>query len=247
MDGTGSGRGGDPIRSRTARRACGLADRAAYTVAVAALDPVGDAGTDGVAALTEALGHLPAVSFAVAPCAGDEAAAVVAHEDDTADAVKERLREVAPLVEACRPGSAWRVGLSTPVTAPAALNTALAQARYALAATRVTPLPSPRVAGLGDLDGLALLLAGVPAGIREIYRGTVLAPLLGAVRGSGAMLLETLEVFLAHDGSWARTAEALHVHVNTVHYRVERIEALTGRDLSRLDDRLDLRAALLCG
>ncbi|MGW3402435.1 PucR family transcriptional regulator, partial [Streptomyces zhihengii] len=60
------------------------------------------------------------------------------------------------------------------------------------------------------------------------------------------MLLETLETFLAHDCSWARTAEALHVHVNTVHYRVERIEALTGRDLSRLDDRADLRAALLC-
>ncbi|WP_411074206.1 PucR family transcriptional regulator [Streptomyces sp. cmx-4-7] len=60
------------------------------------------------------------------------------------------------------------------------------------------------------------------------------------------MLLETLEAFLAHDCSWTRTAEALHIHVNTVHYRVERIETLTGRDLSRLDDRADLRAALLC-
>ncbi|WP_436843350.1 helix-turn-helix domain-containing protein [Streptomyces narbonensis] len=35
-----------------------------------------------------------------------------------------------------------------------------------------------------------------------------------------------VRVFLAHDCSWARTGEALHV--NTVHYRVERIEALTG-------------------
>ncbi|MFI9121190.1 PucR family transcriptional regulator [Streptomyces bikiniensis] len=60
------------------------------------------------------------------------------------------------------------------------------------------------------------------------------------------MLLETLEVLLAHDCSWTRTAEALRIHVNTVHYRVERIEVLTGRDLSRLDDRVDLRAALLC-
>ncbi|MET8424465.1 helix-turn-helix domain-containing protein [Nocardia sp. NPDC004860] len=30
----------------------------------------------------------------------------------------------------------------------------------------------------------------------------------------------------------------------SVHYRIERIERLTGRDLSRLDDRIDLRAAL---
>ncbi|MEU1227843.1 helix-turn-helix domain-containing protein [Streptomyces sp. NPDC005828] len=62
---------------------------------------------------------------------------------------------------------------------------------------------------------------------------------------AGTMLLETPEVFLAHGCSWVRTAEALHVHVNTVHYRVERIEALTGRDLSRLDHKAELRAALL--
>ncbi|MFE7053575.1 PucR family transcriptional regulator [Streptomyces californicus] len=67
-----------------------------------------------------------------------------------------------------------------------------------------------------------------------------------AAGGSRRMLLETLETFLAHNGSWARTAEALHLHVNTVHYRVQRIEQLTGRDLARLDHRLDLRAALSC-
>lgn len=43
-----------------------------------------------------------------------------------------------------------------------------------------------------------------------------------------------------------RTDEVLHLHVNTVHYRIQRIEHGTGRDLSRLYDRLDLRAALLC-
>ncbi|MFJ9823634.1 helix-turn-helix domain-containing protein [Streptomyces sp. NPDC101160] len=46
--------------------------------------------------------------------------------------------------------------------------------------------------------------------------------------------------------SWSRTAEALRIHVNTVRYRVDRIQALTGRDLSRLDQKADLRAALLC-
>ncbi|BFP53373.1 hypothetical protein SCMC78_31800 [Streptomyces sp. CMC78] len=46
--------------------------------------------------------------------------------------------------------------------------------------------------------------------------------------------------------SWARTAEALHLHVNTVHYRIQRVELLTGRDLARLDHELDLKAALLC-
>lgn len=82
--------------------------------------------------------------------------------------------------------------------------------------------------------------------MRHAYRETVLGPLVGGGRGASGMPLETLEVFLAKDCSWARTAEALHIHVNTVHYRVERIEALTGRDLSRLDHKVDLHAALLC-
>lgn len=233
-------------RLRGALASCGLADRAAYTVAVAALEPDGNGGADGVAALAEALGHLPSVASAVARGAGGETVAVLAHEGDAADGVRERLREVWPLIRDRRPEGTWRVGLSMPVTAPAALNGALAQARHALAAAPALAPPSPQVAGVRDLGGLALLLAGVPADVRDVYRETVLGPLNGAGRGSGAMLLETLEVFLAHDCSWTRTAEALHIHVNTVHYRVERIEVLTGRDLSRLDDRVDLRAALLC-
>ncbi|MFJ3499365.1 PucR family transcriptional regulator [Streptomyces sp. NPDC090135] len=243
----------DTERLRSTLASCGLADRAAYTVVVAALEPDGNGGADGVAGLTEALGHLPSVAFAVAPGAGDEATAVLAHEGGAADGATDdtaaRLREVWPLIRACRPESTWRVGLSLPATAPAELNTALAQARYVLAATPAAPSPpssAPCVAGLRDLDGLALLLAGVPADVRDVYRTTVLGPLIGAGRGSGTMLLETLEAFLAHDCSWTRTAEALHIHVNTVHYRVERIESLTGRDLSRLDDRVDLYAALLC-
>ncbi|WP_329284421.1 PucR family transcriptional regulator [Streptomyces sp. NBC_00691] len=235
----------DTDHLRGALASCGLGDRAAYTVVVAALEPNGAGGADGVAALTEALGHLPSAAFAVGPCAGDEVAAVLAHEADTTDDTRERLREVWPLIQACRPESTWRAGLSTRVSTPAELDTALTQARYALAAARTTTRPAPRVAGLRDLDGLALLLVGIPAAVREVYRATVLGALLGGGR-SGTMLLDTLEVFLAHDCSWTRTAEALHIHVNTVHYRVERIETLTGRDLSRLDDRVDLSAALLC-
>ncbi|MFJ6835446.1 helix-turn-helix domain-containing protein [Streptomyces sp. NPDC091209] len=36
------------------------------------------------------------------------------------------------------------------------------------------------------------------------------------------------------------------LHVNTVHYRVQRIEHFTGRDLSRPADRFDLWTVLLC-
>jgi DNA-binding PucR family transcriptional regulator len=36
----------------------------------------------------------------------------------------------------------------------------------------------------------------------------------------------------------------LHLHVNTLRYRVGRIEELTGRDLARFADRVDLYLAL---
>ncbi|MEU3609645.1 helix-turn-helix domain-containing protein [Streptomyces sp. NPDC035033] len=235
----------DTARLRSALAACGLGEAAAYTVVVAAPAPGGGPG-EAVAALAGALDHLPGAARAVAEGPGGEATAVVARGADAGYDVRARLGEVWPLLRARGPEAAPYAGVSCPVDAPERLGAAFAQARHALAAARAASPAEPRVAGLGDLDGLGMLLAGVPAGVRDAYRATVLGPLLGAGRGSGAMLLETLGAFLAHDCSWSRTAEALRVHVNTVHYRVGRIERLTGRDLSRLDHRADLYAALLC-
>ncbi|MFE1902333.1 helix-turn-helix domain-containing protein [Streptomyces gardneri] len=252
---------------------CGLPDRGGYTVVVASATPAAeeegaDAGS-AAAALAEALSHLPGISFAVGARPGGEALAVITHDavahDTTAQGmtaqdgapqdgpegvdrtVRAALRETWPLVHACRPTSALYAGVSEPVAGPAGLGAAVGQARYALAAAARTAAPhTAHVAAAEDLTSLEALLAGVPDDVREVYRTTVLGPLLRAGRSSNAQLLETLEVFLAHNCSWARTAETLHLHVNTVHYRVQRVEALTGRDLSRLDHRLDLRAALLC-
>ncbi|MGW4567556.1 universal stress protein [Streptomyces sp. NPDC004561] len=121
----------------------------------------------------------------------------------------------------------------------------LAQARYALTSSGTTAPRASLLTDAGALTGLDALLTGVPAEVRTAFSRTVLGPLLDG-RPPVAALLTTLETFLACDGSWARTAQALHLHVNTVHYRMQRIERLTGRDLSRLGDRLDLWAALLC-
>ncbi|WUT00721.1 helix-turn-helix domain-containing protein [Streptomyces sp. NBC_00708] len=232
----------DPERLRGALESCGLAGGPAYTVVTAVLEH----GEDGIPALGEALAHLPGAVFAVARGAGDEATAVVAHAREAAAGVGEQLREVWPLIRDCRPQSAWHAGVSGPVGTAADLNGALKQARYALAAARSPARGGTPVVVQGELSGVALLLAGVPSEVRAIYRDTVLGPLLDAGPKSGPMLLDTLRAFLSHDCSWARTAESLHIHVNTVHYRVQRIELLTGRDLSRLDNRLDLRTALLC-
>jgi PucR family transcriptional regulator, purine catabolism regulatory protein len=56
----------------------------------------------------------------------------------------------------------------------------------------------------------------------------VLGPVLEHDRSTGSELLASLELFLQHDGSWAKTAGALGVHRQTLVYRLRQIERLTG-------------------
>jgi len=60
----------------------------------------------------------------------------------------------------------------------------------------------------------------------------------------GTELEATLREFLNRNGQWAATAEALFLHVNTLRNRLDRIGALTGRDMSNFADRVDLFLAL---
>ncbi len=60
----------------------------------------------------------------------------------------------------------------------------------------------------------------------------------------GGALVETLAVFLDCSGSWTKAAARLHVHVNTLRYRIGRVEALAGVDLSDFTRRIDVYLAL---
>ncbi|MFB7177949.1 PucR family transcriptional regulator [Streptomyces sp. NPDC056257] len=184
-------------------------------------------------ALAEGLRHLDDASYAVGR------SVAVLHEDpDPAGEAAGRLRAVWPLLRQCGGAQAdLRLGVGAKAAGAEGLRASLSQARFALtAADEIVP-----VREVEELDTLAELMAGVPPEVRSVFATRILGAL-----GDG-MLRETLEVFLANNCSWARTAEALHLHVNTVHYRIERVEVLTGRDLSRLDHKLDLYAALRCG
>ncbi|MFI0715878.1 PucR family transcriptional regulator [Streptomyces inhibens] len=225
-----------------ALHACGLPTTGPYRVVVATLGGEEDGGA--LSALTEALRHSPGEPFAAGRLPGGEAVAVVHAGAGTEG--RTPLAEVWPALHACRPQTPLHAGVSGPVSTSGGLNSALDQARYALAAARAAAPEAARVTFVEDLSTLGGLLAGVPADVRTAFSSRVLSPLARGSSSSHRMLLETLEVFLAQHGSWARTAETLHLHVNTVHYRIQRIETLTGRDLSRLDHKLDLQAALLC-
>ncbi|MFQ3630643.1 PucR family transcriptional regulator [Roseiflexus sp.] len=105
-------------------------------------------------------------------------------------------------------------------------------------------LGNGRVLDFGDLGvyRLLLLLRESPE-LWEFYRST-LATLVDYDRDQHGELLKTLESFFEHNGNLARTAEALHIHRNTLLYRLMRIKEISGRDPDVAEDRLALWLAL---
>ncbi|WP_068163984.1 PucR family transcriptional regulator [Rhodococcus phenolicus] len=95
-----------------------------------------------------------------------------------------------------------------------------------------------------ELDSAVGLLAAVPDRVRRAFADRTLGQVLDYDRRSRAGLMTTLEAFLDCDGSWRRTADRLHLHPNTVRYRIGRVEALTGRNLAHTGDRLDVFLAV---
>jgi hypothetical protein len=57
-------------------------------------------------------------------------------------------------------------------------------------------------------------------------------------------LAETLRAYADCDLNVARAAELLNVHANTVHYRLRRVQELTGRDPRRFSELVELTTAL---
>jgi DNA-binding PucR family transcriptional regulator len=141
------------------------------------------------------------------------------------------------------------VGVSTPAEGVAALAGAVHEAGSArrLAALRVAGSAAGGFISVVTSDEVAsheLLLASVPGSVLRTFRERLLGPLLVYDEQHRAELLSTLREFLDCSGSWNACAAKMYVHVNTVRYRIRRIEELTGRDLSSLDDRVDFFLAL---
>ncbi|SDC42270.1 helix-turn-helix domain-containing protein [Actinokineospora iranica] len=217
------------------------ADRATPDVAAAVLAELA-ASLGVVSVLGKATG--PADSAASAGSAG-EVRAVWGVGRNRRDRV---LDELVGLVRLLEPGFGdvrFALGVGGSV-GPAGLSASLDQARNA---RRVAERRGCR-AGVQDgarLGAFHTLLVMVPDDQRAAFRRWVLGPVTDYDAEHQSDLLRTLRVFLACSGSWTKAAEQLHVHVNTLRYRIGRVEELTGRDLSSLPAQVDLHLALELG
>lgn len=96
----------------------------------------------------------------------------------------------------------------------------------------------------GDLGLYQLLTAlGANPEAARFFRKT-LGRLISHDDNRSAELVETLEAFFACHGNLSQTANRLHIHRNTLTYRLERISAITQLDLDDADARFSLQLAL---
>ena len=109
-----------------------------------------------------------------------------------------------------------------------------------LGAARAWP-EAPRPVLADDLLPERVLSGDAPA--RRMLIDQVYRPLAG----SGASLFETATVYLDGGGGLEATARVLFVHPNTVRYRLGRIAALTGYDLTQPREAHVVRMALAVG
>lgn len=133
------------------------------------------------------------------------------------------------------------VGAAGPVTGPAEFADAYAEAGRCRTALRALGREGTGAA-LRDLGFLGVLL-GDQTDLGGYVRQT-LGPVLAYDTKRGTDLARTLRAYFDAGASRSRAAEALHVHVNTVVQRLERIGSLLGRDWQRPERALELQLAL---
>jgi hypothetical protein len=218
---------------------------AAYAVALSAdpLLPASDTETAargdvpsgpavGAAASGAPAGVTPPASAATGKVSGRAPSA-------TAQILRARLTALSPGLGRSRVA----VGLSDRLTQAADLAGAIEEARLAMRLA----MRRPGRLELTEHDELAshlVLLAHVPDELRRGYRDRLLGPLRAYDTRHHSQLEETLDRFLGCSASWSRCAHEMHIHVNTLRYRIEKINQLTGRDLARLDHQVDFYLAL---
>jgi len=166
-------------------------------------------------------------------------AAANASGPDAATILRSRLTALAPGLGRDRVA----VGLSDRFADEADLTGAIEEARLAM---RLAMRRSGRleIAEHDELASHLVLLAHVPDELRRGYRDRLLGPLRAYDARHHSQLEQTLDSFLSCSASWSRCSQELHIHVNTLRYRIEKINQLTGRNLARLDHQVDFYLAL---
>ncbi|MET9319091.1 GAF domain-containing protein [Streptomyces sp. NPDC003038] len=138
-------------------------------------------------------------------------------------------------------GSPVTVGAAGPAAGAAGLSAAHAEAHRCLSALQALG-HTGHGGALSDLGFVGVLL-GDHADLAAYVRKT-LGPVLDYDTQRGTDLVGTLDAYFAQGASLSRTRTALHVHVNTVVQRLERVGSVLGEDWNTPARALEIQLAL---
>jgi Purine catabolism regulatory protein-like family/PucR C-terminal helix-turn-helix domain len=122
------------------------------------------------------------------------------------------------------------VGASAPVISANRVPDAAQEARWALGVAEMEKRPVVRFG-----DDSTLLLPRTPTEAQVLVT-RILGRLITLDAEHGTGYVNTLRVMLRHDRSWQSAAAELHIHKQTLGYRIRKIEQITGRGLTRSED-----------
>jgi len=132
-------------------------------------------------------------------------------------------------------------GVGRPALGLDGLRQSLAQAEEAVRLARKLMWEAGGVLAFGDVAMYRLLAALQDTdALREFYQATI-GPIARYDRIHHTDLLPSLEAYLQYHGNISRAAKALHVHRNTMIYRMSRIREVAGLDLDEAETRLSLQ------
>nr|WP_042196215.1 PucR family transcriptional regulator [Kibdelosporangium sp. MJ126-NF4]CEL22474.1 probable regulatory protein [Kibdelosporangium sp. MJ126-NF4]CTQ89330.1 probable regulatory protein [Kibdelosporangium sp. MJ126-NF4] len=218
------------------------------------VDPDGPLAVCALAFAGEDEPTLPGLAEAVAEffLTGNTPAAVAGGTSDVVAVLPSRhseedLRQLAvrlgDAVESRYPGRHAVVGIGGTAENSTALKQPLVRSRDACHVLRHRR-GGLRVATFPELGTHRLLFGLHDADTLRDFADVVLAPLRQHDTQREGDLVRTVRAFLDNGGQWAATAEALFIHVNTLRNRLAKVTELTGRDVARTEDRVDLFLAL---
>ncbi len=172
---------------------------------------------------------------------------VVAVWRDTVTAIVQSVRETPTPDELGRTlrdalGSGSAIGIGAGGQGVEGLRRSLIQARQASNLARSNWSPEGYVVH-DKAESHTLLLALQDEQVLASFCDSLLGPIEEYDAQRNGELLPTLGTFLASGGQWQATADRLRIHVNTLRHRLSKCEDLTGRNLSSMDDRVDLYIA----
>jgi PucR family transcriptional regulator, purine catabolism regulatory protein len=235
VDALAAGHFTDADDARRKMEALGFSAGTTYQVGI--IRPTADGGQPQLPAeqadeLREAVVRaLPEAVVAVRPA---ELVIIVAAQPSVADLLRQAVERRAV---ALPPRAPVVCGISDPGDRPDAVPQLYCDAGHAIeVANRMARFG--RVVSYGDLGIYRLLLQIGDESRLTSFAESVLGPVIRYDAAHKLALVQTLAVFLNQRESLKQAARRLHVHANTVTYRLQRIEQLVPLRLSDPEDRL---------